>query len=591
MTRFVPSYHETLSVDPTKGGAPSSLRPVVMGTRHMVSAGHYLAALAAHRVLDAGGNAVDAGVAAGLALGVVQSDLVNAAGVAPIMIRPARSGQVTVIDGLGTWPAATRLEHFVDECAGKIPAGVLRTVVPAAPAAWLAALGRFGTMSFGEVASDAIRLAREGFAMHPLMAENIATFAEGYRRWKQNAAVYLPKGRPPRVGELFVQRDLASSLQFMADAERRGRKRGRAAGLKAARDAFYLGDIAKAIADHQASEGGWLTRQDLADYRVEFGESVRLRFRGVEVHVCGPWSQGPVLPQTLAILDALDLRTLGHNTPDYVHYLAEALKLAFADRERHYTDPRFGRVPMARLLSKDYAAQRRALIRAREAWPDMPQAGDAAPDARPRGAAVPRAGDPMAALDTSYVAVIDRWGNAFSATPSDTSYNAPLVPGTGLCPSSRGSQSWARHGHPAAALPGRRPRLTPNPALAFKAGHLLMPFGTPGGDVQSQAMLQCLLNVLVFGMDVQQAVEAPRFGTFSFPNSFEPHVSFPGRLNLEPSLGEAVRREMAARGHAVEIWPERTWRAGGVCMVAKDLKTGLLSGGADPRRPSYAIGW
>jgi gamma-glutamyltranspeptidase/glutathione hydrolase len=564
------------------------MRPAVTGRTHVISTGHYLATMAGLKILEAGGNAVDAGVAAGLALGVVQSDLVNIAGVAPIMIRPARAGRIVTIDGLGSWPRATDLDYFVDACEGKIPAGVRRTVVPAAPAAWIAALRRWGTLSFGEVAASAIQLARGGFAMHPLMAENLASFAEGYKRWPYNAAIYLPKGRPPRAGELFVQRDLAKSLQYMVDEERRARRKGRAAGLKAARDAFYVGDIARAIVKHQRANDGWLDAADLADYEVEIGSPQRLRFRGTDVYTCGPWCQGPVLLQALAILDGYDLAALGHNSVDYVHVLSEALKLAFADREHHYADPRFTRVPMARLLSKDYAASRRALVRMGEAWREMPPAGDARGH-RTKTKADP--GDPMPALDTSYVAVIDRWGNAFSATPSDTSYNSPLVPGTGLCPSSRGSQSWAVRGHPAAALPGRRPRLTPNPVMAVRAGTFVMPFGTPGGDVQSQAMLQAFLNVVVFGMDPQQAVEAPRFATFSFPNSFEPHQYFPGRLNMERRFGEETGAELARRGHAVEWWPDGTWRAGGVCMVAKDLTTGMIAGGADPRRPSYAAGW
>lgn len=586
-------YERTFSTDPSRASAPPSLRPAVMGHRHMVSAGHYLAAEAGFRVLEAGGNAVDAGVAAGIALGVVQSDLVNFAGVAPIMIRRAKARDVVTIDGLGVWPKGISLDLFVKEHGGAIPPGILRTIVPAAPDAWLTALERFGTMSFGEVASDAIRFARDGFAMHALMAELIRENAEGYRRWPSNAAIYLPGGRAPQVGERFVQKDLARTLQYMADEEKRAARRGgRKRGLKAARDAFYRGDIAKAITDFQRKNGGFLTSADMAAYRVELGAPVRYRFRGIDVYACGPWCQGPVLLQMLSILDGIDLGTLGHNSVEYVHLLAEAMKLAFADRERHYADPRFARVPIAALLSRGYAAERRALIRALEAWPEMPQAGDPKGRARRETTAAPRAakGEPMV-LDTSYVAVVDRHGNAFSATPSDSSWHVPVVPGTGLAPSGRGYQSWAKPSHPQAVAPGRRPRLTPNPALAVREGHFVMPFGTPGGDVQCQAMLQSFLNIAVFGMDVQQAVEAPRFATFSFPNSFEPHTYYPGRLNLEGALGSERGERLSALGHKVEWWPERTWRAGGMCMVAKDEKTGLLSGGADPRRPSYAVGW
>ncbi|MGE0094381.1 MAG: gamma-glutamyltransferase family protein [Alphaproteobacteria bacterium] len=586
-------YEKGLSYDPGAGKAPQTMRPVVMGHRHMISAGHYLAAEAGFRILEAGGNAVDAGVAAGIALGVVQSDLVSFAGVAPIMIRMARAKKPVTIDGLGVWPKATEPERYFNEFRA-IPAGLLRTVVPAAPDAWITALARFGTMSFGEVAESAIRLARDGFAMHPLMAENIETFADGYRRWPANAAIYLPQGRPPKVGEKFVQRDLARTLQYMVDQEKRAARRGRKAALKAARDAFYRGDIAKTFADYHRKNGGTLTMDDMAAYRVEIGEPEKLRFHGADIYTCGPWCQGPVLLQALSLLESVDLAGLGHNSVAYIHTVAEALKLAFADRDRHYTDPRHARVPMAALLSKRYAAERRKLIRHDRAWTEMPPPGDPSGKGR-RFSSSPQgpeeAGDVHPALDTSYVAVIDRHGNAFSATPSDTSYNAPIVPGTGLCPSSRGSQSWAVEGHSAAVAPGVRPRLTPNPAMMVQEGRAVTPFGTPGGDVQSQAMLQALLNVMVFGMDVQRAVETPRFATFSFPNSFEPHNYYPGRLNLEQAVGADVGKRLAALGHQIEWWPDRTWRAGGMCMVAKDLKSGLLSGGADPRRPSYALGW
>ena len=328
---------------------------------------------------------------------------------------------------------------------------------------------------------------------------------------------------------------------------------------------------------------------------MDIEAAIRTRFRDIDVYACGPWCQGPVLLQMLSLLDGVDLAALGHNSPRYIHLVTEAMKLAFADRERYYTDPRFGEVPLDAMLSRDYAARRRRLIRDDRAWPELPPAGDpdgtgAAPSDRPaRQAADGKAAE--AALDTSYVCVIDRDGNAFSATPSDTSWNTPIVPGTGLAPSSRGSQSWAVAGHPAAVAPGKRPRLTPNPAIAIQDGAFVMPFGTPGGDVQCQAMLQAFLNATDFGMELQHAVEAPRFATYSFPGSFEPHSELPGRLNLEGLIDTAVGDELAALGHDVEWWPDRTWRAGGMCMAVADLRSGMLAGAADPRRPSYALGW
>jgi gamma-glutamyltranspeptidase/glutathione hydrolase len=557
--------------------APPALRPNIAGTRHVISAGHYLAAEAGFQILEAGGNAVDAGVAAGIALGVVQSDYVNIAGVAPIMIYLAAKDEVVTISGLGPWPAAATLELFVEAHGGAIPEGLLRSVVPAAPDAWITALETYGTLSFAEVAAAAIRFARDGIVMYPLMNRIVSENAEGYAAWPSNSAIYLPEGRPPKVGELFVQSDLAKTLQYMADQEAAARSRGRSEGLKAARDAFYRGDIARTIVAYHEANGGLMTLQDLAGFSVEIEPSVSVAFRDTRVHACGPWCQGPVLLQMLQLLDTEELRGLGHNSLAYAHGVIEAMKLAFADRDAHYRDPHVATVPLGRLLSDDYAAQRRALIRSDRAA-DHYRAGDASPSPTP------------SPLDTSYVCVVDADGNAFSATPSDVSHDTPVIPGTGLCPSSRGSQSWAVPGHPRAVAPGSRPRLTPNPAMLIDERRVL-PFGTPGGDMQCQAMLQMLLNIELFGMPLQEAIEAPRFATHDFPNSFEPHEHLPGRVNLEGRIAAPVGEGLAALGHDVEWWPDWTHDAGGLCAASRDLRTGLVTGAADPRRPSYALAW
>ncbi len=254
-------------------------RPTIAVTRHAISAGHYLAATAGFAILEAGGNAVDAGCAAGIALGVLQSDLVDVAGVAPIMIYLAESREVVTIAGLGTWPKALDPELFMREHGGKIPKGVLRTVVPAAPDAWITALRRYGTMSFGEVAAAATRLARDGFPMYPLMAASLERHAETHRGWPSSAAIFLPNGQVPEAGEVFRQTDLGASLQYMADEERAASGRGREAGLEAARDAFYRGDIAKKIIAFMKQEGGLLSAEDLAEYRSPVGPPERRRFR------------------------------------------------------------------------------------------------------------------------------------------------------------------------------------------------------------------------------------------------------------------------------------------------------------------------
>ncbi len=569
-------------------------RPLVRGHRHMIVAGHYLAAEVGFAVLEGGGNAIDAGVAAGLALGVVQSDIVNIAGVAPIILRDGASGEVTTISGLGPWPKAMTPTLFRDQHGGRIPEGVLRTVVPAAPDAWITALERHGTMAFGDVAAGAIRLARNGFVMYPAMATVLAEKAAGYARWSSSRAIYLPGGKPPPVGAVFVQNDLAGTLQHMADQEAAAATAGRAAGLEAARAAFYRGDIAQAIVRFHREEGGLLTADDLAAFSVGLEPPERVAFGGMDVFACGPWCQGPALLQALRLLDAEAVRHHGHNTPEAVHQIVEALKLAFADREHWYGDPRVINVPMKALLSDDYSALRRTLIRPDEAWPDLPPAGDPVQEV----AALPSvaadnasAAEPGAALDTSYVCAIDAAGNVFSATPSDTSFDMPVVPGTGLCPSSRGSQSWADPAHASSVAPGKRPRLTPNPALAIGRDGTLMPFGTPGGDVQTQAMLQVFLNIVVHGMNPQAAVEAPRVATMSFPNSFEPHAHYPGRLQLEGRIAAETGDALAARGHDIAWWPDWSWAAGAMCAIVRHPKTGVLEGAADPRRPAYALGW
>ena len=572
--------------------AIDALRPVVRGHKHAIVAGHYLAAEAGFAILEAGGNAIDAGVAAGIALGVVHSDLVNVAGVAPIILYSAKTGQVETISGLGTWPAAVTPDLFQREHDGHIPVGVLRSVVPSAPDAWITALERHGTMTFGEVAEASIRLAGAGFVMYPLMASVIAKKVEAYNRWPSNAAIYLPGGQAPAVGDVFVQADLGRSLQYMADEERAaGGDRG--AGLAAARAAFYRGDIAAAIARYHGENGGLLTADDLASFRVAVEPPERITVDGIDVYACGAWCQGPTLLQALRLLDTKALAEHGHNSPDALHMMVEALKLAFADRERWIGDPRFVDVPTADLLSDDYTARRRALIRPGEAWPEMPPAGD--PVRGLASAACSQAAastNPVeAAHDTSYVCAIDAEGNVFSATPSDISFDSPVIPGTGLCASSRGAQSWADPAHTSSVAPGKRPRLTPNPALAIKAGAFVMPMGTPGGDVQIQAMLQTLVNIAVYGMNPQAAVEAPRFATMSFPNSFEPHEYHPNKLMLEARISEAAGETLAAWGHGVEWWPEWAWPAGAMCVLVRDIARGTLSAGADPRRPAYALAW
>ena len=568
--------------------AKISQRPTLYGSRHAVSSGHYLASAAAHSVLEAGGNAVDAGCCAGIALAVLHSDEVNFAGVAPIMIRTA-AGRVVTIAGLGHWPQSFPSDLFMREHDGKLPPGVLNTVVPAAPDAWIQALRDFGSMSFGEVASEAIRFAREGFSMFEYFAEEVTEYRDEYARWPGNAAIYLPGGRPPRVGERFVQSDLADTIEYMADAERAAEARSRDAGLDAARAAFYTGDVAERIVAYQEEHGGYLTREDLATFRARREAPVSVRWRDFEVLTCGPWCQGPVLAQALLMLERAGLPDVRVQDDRYAHLLLEVLKAAFADREFRYGDPAHVDVGLDELLSDAHLDLRIADIDPDRAEPGMPRpigAGPHALELLPEPTAAASAGR---APDTSYVCVIDRWGNAFSATPSDGSFEAPVVPGTGIVPSARGTQSRPDPRHPSGVGPGRRPRLTPNPALAVRDDGSVFAFGCPGGDMQVQAMLQVFLNSFHFGMDIQEAIDAPRVSTWSFPNSFSPFEYLANRVAYEDRLPEDVVEGLRRRGHDLQAWLPFTRSAAAVEAIYSDAQTGFLRAGADPRQPAYAV--
>jgi gamma-glutamyltranspeptidase/glutathione hydrolase len=572
-----------------------SMRPTLYGSRHAVSAGHYLAAAAGFSILEAGGNAIDAGCAAGIALAVLHPDEVNVAGVAPIMIRTGpqgeNGGKVVTIAGLGHWPARFPSNLFMREHGGKMPLGLLRTVVPAAPDAWITALRDYGTMSFGDVAGAAIRYAREGFAVFEYMATMIKEYEAGYRSWPSNAAIFLPGGKLPQAGDRFLQTDLAGTLQYMADQERTMAKRGRIAGLQAARAAFYCGDIAEQIVRYHEQEGGYLSRDDLAGFHSRCEPPVSVRWRDFEVFTCGPWCQGPMLAQALRMVEAAGgLKGLAHNSADYIHLITEIMKAACADREYRYGDPLFVDVGLDELLSDAHVEARVRAIDHERAMPDMPPPLGRHPSNRPPAVSASRArSDATIEPDTSYCCAVDRWGNVLSATPSDGSWRSPVIPGLGIVPSARGTQSRPDPRHPSGVAPGKRPRLTPNPAIAVRDDGSVIPFGAPGGDVQVQAMLQVFLNAFHFGMDLQEAIEQPRFATFSFPNSFAPYTHLPGRLNLEDRLPAATLDELRRRGHDVEMWPAVTRRACSVEAILLDSRTGFLSAGADFRQPAYAM--
>jgi gamma-glutamyltranspeptidase/glutathione hydrolase len=570
-------------------------RPAVMGAEVLVSSTHYLATTAGLEILKAGGNATDAGVAAGLCINVLEPFLTNLGGVAPIMVYEAGTGAIGTISGLGRWPARATIPLYRERYGGDMPEGIPRAVTPAAAGAWLHALARYGTMTFAQVAAPAMELAERGFPVYPRLASVLAEQETEIATLPGVAETFLPNGRAPRVREILRQPALARSLRRMMDAERGAANRE--AGVEAARRLFYEGEFAEEMARHSAAHGGLLTGEDLARFRVGEEPPISVDYRDYTVYACGPWCQGPVLTQALAILAGYDLPALGHNSADYLHLIAAALNLAFADRDTFYGDPDFVPVPMEGLLSPGYAAARRALIDMERAFPEMPPSGDPRPFLRasmPELDVTPSRPEPIAAPpgpDTAYCCVVDKDGNAFSATPSDNALSDAFVPGLGFSLSTRGTQSWLDPNHASSLQPGKRPRLTPNPALALKEGKLFMPFGCPGGDGQTQAMLQVFLNTTEFGMNPQQAIEQPRVISESFPNSFWPHGYHPALLNVEARIPAAVRDELARRGHVVNTWGDWSGAACSVCAIVVDPVTGTRVGGADPRRDSYALAW
>jgi gamma-glutamyltranspeptidase/glutathione hydrolase len=560
----------------------------------MAATGHYLATTAALRMLERGGNAFDAGVAAGLATNVLQPDMTSIGGVAPIMLYSARDRRVFTISGLGHWPEQVDRSYFIAQSGGRIPPGVRRCVLPAAMDAWLTTLERWGSLTFREVVAPAIELARDGFAIYPFLHESLVDAADDLRRWSASAMEFLADGDVPAVGSRLRQSALAATLESLGDTERAAGG-SREDGVRAAREAFYKGDIAEKIAAFMHDEGGWMTYDDLSTFQVEIDEQPpHVSYRGYDVFGCGPWCQGPVALETLAILEGYDMRALGQNSPDALHIVIEALKAAFADREQFVGDPRFIEVPLAGLLHPGYAETWRERLSLHQASPGMPEPGNPWPYVGAhRDVSAPRPAVFAAPVepDTSYLCVVDERGNAFSATPSDGFGGTPLVPGLGFIVSGRGTQSRLDPDHPASLAPGKRPRLTPNPGIIMRDGELFAPFGTPGNDTQPQAMVQFIVNLIDHGMNPQEAVEAPRVATYSFPRSSHPHPYTPGLAFAESRLPATTVAELRRRGHDVRAWSELAAPAGSLCSIVVDRPSRFLIGAADPRRLAYAAGW
>ncbi|MFO0293662.1 MAG: gamma-glutamyltransferase family protein [Rhodospirillales bacterium] len=556
---------------------PESMRPTLVGRDFMVSAGHPVVAQIMCAVLEAGGTAIDAGVAGGIASNVVQVDMCNLGGIAPILIKRAGDKTVWSISGVGPWGREATLERFRARYGDDIPLGSGACVVPAALDAWVTALQRFGTRSFADMAAPAIGYAAEGLPLDHRTATALGIMGRSFSAWDSSREIYWWRGRAPRVGEVLRQPDLARTLQGLAAAERGAATRED--GLGQVRAAFYEGEYAERLVAFNRRTGGWLSRADLAEYRSEVVPAPSVAFRGWDVHATGLWTQGPVMLQALGILEGVDLEAMGAGSADALHWVIEALKLGFLDRERFGCDPRFAPVPVEALLDPAYLARLRGAVRADQALMSIP---DAVRPARPR-------------FDTTYVCAIDRAGNAFSAMPSDTLDGSPIIPGLGYAASCRGVQSRLDPAHVNVLAPGKRPRITPAPALAVRPdGDETVVFGCPGGDVIVQSMAQAFVNLVAHRMLPQQAVEAPRVCTFSFPGSFFPNPEFPGRVDIEARVPAAVRDELSRRGHKLSMWPDYEFDAGAVSLAGRIDLGGedgpVLAGAADPRRTAYAAG-
>ncbi|HEU4369550.1 MAG TPA: gamma-glutamyltransferase [Methylomirabilota bacterium] len=578
----------------------ATTRPVVAGTQGVVTAGHPLVSMAGMRMLLAGGNAFDAAVAAGFAAAVVEPTAsYTLCGECVALVYDARRRETLAVSGQGTAAGLATPAFFRGRGLDRIPTGPgpdahLSFTVPGAVDAYLTVLETYGTRTLGEVLAPAVHYAAHGFPMYEHMQRLLAV-PETRRQFELyppgGTDVFYPRGRTPAVGELFTQPALAGTLSRLVEADVQARGH-RTAGIAAARARFYRGDIAATIGAFSERAGGLLRASDLRDYRAGLEPPARLAFAGREILGQGAWTQGPVLLQALGMLAGFDLRAMGHNSARYIHTVTEALKLAFADRERYYGDA--AGVPLAGLLAPAYARERAALIRPDRATPDAPQAGDPRrPGAIGGGATAPTRpaeAAPAAAADgTTHIAAADREGNMVALTPSGGVFRkSAFVPELGCTLSTRSEMFVLEDGHPNVLAPGKRPRTTLVSYLICEDGVPTTTVGCPGGDDQAQADLQLVLNVLVFGMSPQQAVEAPRFSTQTLVNSFYPRVYRPGQLNVEPGIAESTREELRALGHIVS---EIGACGIGAVVTHRDPGTGVLSAGADPRRPTYALAW
>jgi gamma-glutamyltranspeptidase/glutathione hydrolase len=569
--------------------AQGTMFPPVRGTKEMVGAANNFEVEAGLRLLAAGGNAVDAGVAATLAASVTEQARFGIGGEMPLIIKMAGKPPV-VISGVGTAPEKATVEYYRSRQAEPwedsrekppIPGQGLRAaILPGVFDGLILALRKYGTKSFAEVAAPAIEYA-DAFPV----GEEFTVFISRNRRlletWPTSKKFFMPGGEPPVRGEILKLPDLAKTLRELVAVEKKTRgKRDRK--LLAVRDLFYKGDIARRVAEFSEANGGLITRKDLAGFAASEDTPVCATYRGYEVCKPGFWTQGPVMIQALNILEGFDLKAMGHNSPQYLHTVVEAVKLAFADRDRYYGDPKFSKIPEETLLSKEYAAERRRLIDPNRASMDS-RPGTFQPPLPPPSATTTSSG----AQDTTSVDVVDRFGNVWSATPSGAWLPSVIAGDTGIPYSTRLQSFVLTPGHANQIGPGKRPRVTLSPTMVLKDGKPWLVMSTPGGDNQDQAMLQTLLNLIDFGMHSQEAAEAPRFQTEHFYSSFANHEFVPGKLNVEGRVPRSTTDALMMMGHRVQVTGD--WSNGSAPVLIK-IENGVLEGGADPRRGRFIFG-
>jgi gamma-glutamyltranspeptidase / glutathione hydrolase len=563
--------------------------PAVRGLHEMVAAANNLEVAAGMRMLAQGGNAVDAGVATVLAATVTEQSRVGLGGEIPILIK-LKDKPVIAISGIGVAGSKATVQFFEHRApeqweqpgrVAPIPAiGPRAAITPGLVDGLLVALEKYGTLSFTQVAAPAIEYADEGFPIGEEFAEFLGELQQYHAFWPTSFRFFYPNGVAPKRGEIVKMPALANTLRQMAAVEPKT-KGDRAAKIRAIHDLFYKGAIAAKISDFLDSNGGLITRDDMAKFHAEVDEPSVGTYRGYTISKPGFWSQGPVMIEALNILEGFDLKRMGHNSPEYLHTLIEAVKLAFADRDRYYGDPKFSKIPEQILLSKDYAAERRKLIDSHHA------SMESRPGDLNASVAMVGGNGKSSDKDTTCVNVVDREGNAFSATPSGAWIPSVIVADTGIPLSVRMESFVVTPGHANQVAPGKRPRVTLSPTVVTRDGQLVLTMSTPGGDNQDQALLQVLLNILEFGMSPQEAVESPRFQSSHFYNSFGYHEFTPGKVSIEGRIPHATIQKLNELGHLVQ--PAADWSNTSAPTVIQVIG-GVLNGAADPRRARFVFG-